>query len=86
MAAATCGWHVPAAYELALGSPGWHEVEHASFFLASILFWWPVVGVDPGTGEVTDPFARRNEFSALVSRKLCCRREALARGLSNDVD
>jgi len=43
MAAATCGWHVPAAYELALGSPGWHEVEHASFFLASILFWWPVV-------------------------------------------
>jgi putative membrane protein len=37
------GWHLPAPYELALGSPGWHEVEHASFLLSSILFWWPVI-------------------------------------------
>ena len=26
------GWHVPQAYELALRSPGWHQVEHACFF------------------------------------------------------
>jgi putative membrane protein len=37
------GWHVPAAFELALRSDGWHEIEHACFFLTSILFWWPVV-------------------------------------------
>jgi cytochrome c oxidase assembly factor CtaG len=37
------GWHVPAAFELALRSDGWHEAEHACFFLTSILFWWPVV-------------------------------------------
>jgi len=37
------GWHVPSAFELALRSDGWHEVEHACFFLTSILFWWPVV-------------------------------------------
>ncbi len=37
------GWHVPQAYELALRSPGWHEVEHASFFVTSLLFWFPVV-------------------------------------------
>ena len=36
-------WHVPAAFELALRSPGWHELEHASFFGAALLFWWPVV-------------------------------------------
>lgn len=37
------GWHVPAAFELALRSNAWHEVEHASFLLTSLLFWWPVI-------------------------------------------
>jgi cytochrome c oxidase assembly factor CtaG/polyferredoxin len=37
------GWHVPAAYELALRSPAWHEVEHASFLITSLLFWWTVI-------------------------------------------
>ena len=36
-------WHVPAAYELALRSPAWHEVEHACFFFTSLLFWWTVL-------------------------------------------
>ena len=36
-------WHVPAAFDLALRSFGWHKVEHACFFGASFLFWWPVV-------------------------------------------
>lgn len=36
-------WHVPAAYELALRSPGWHAVEHGCFLGAALLFWWPVV-------------------------------------------
>jgi len=43
MAVAMIGWHLPAAYELALRSPGWHNVEHACFFATSILFWWPVI-------------------------------------------
>ena len=43
MAVAMWGWHIPAAYELALRSPFWHEVEHTSFLLAATLFWWPVV-------------------------------------------
>src|SRR5882724_9321913 len=38
-----CAWHVPAAFDLALRSPGWHKVEHACFLGASLLFWWPVV-------------------------------------------
>jgi putative membrane protein len=36
-------WHTPSLYELALGSEFWHEVEHVSFLLASLIFWWPVV-------------------------------------------
>jgi putative membrane protein len=37
------GWHIPAAYELALRSDAWHEVEHACFFSTSTLFWWTVL-------------------------------------------
>jgi len=36
-------WHMPAAFDLALRSPGWHKVEHACFLSAWLLFWWPVV-------------------------------------------
>jgi cytochrome c oxidase assembly factor CtaG len=37
------GWHVPAAFELALRDRACHLAEHASFLAAGILFWWPVV-------------------------------------------
>ena len=40
---ALIGWHVPAAFELALRSEAGHDVEHACFFTTSLLFWWPVV-------------------------------------------
>ena len=36
-------WHSPSAFEFALRSKFWHEIEHACFFATSILFWWPVV-------------------------------------------
>jgi cytochrome c oxidase assembly factor CtaG/NAD-dependent dihydropyrimidine dehydrogenase PreA subunit len=36
-------WHVPRLYELALHSPAWHDVEHATFFWTGILFWWIVI-------------------------------------------
>ena len=37
------GWHHPAAFALGLESHSWHEVEHASFLAAGLLFWWPVI-------------------------------------------
>ncbi len=40
-------WHIPRWFELALRSSTWHGVEHACFFYAAILFWWPVVQVWP---------------------------------------
>jgi cytochrome c oxidase assembly factor CtaG len=42
------GWHVPALYALGLKSHTWHEVEHACFFAAGLLFWWPVISPRPG--------------------------------------
>ncbi len=41
--AASLGWHVPAMYELALRSPGWHYLQHICFFGAGLLFWYPVL-------------------------------------------
>jgi putative membrane protein len=43
MNAAYIGWHIPAAYELALARWQWHAVEHACFLFTSIIFWWPIV-------------------------------------------
>jgi len=42
-AAALVVWHIPAVFTLALRSEPWHVVEHATFFLAGFLFWWPVI-------------------------------------------
>jgi putative membrane protein len=42
-ALALIGWHVPAVFELALRWDWLHELEHACFFGAGLLFWWPVV-------------------------------------------
>jgi putative membrane protein len=36
-------WHVPPVFELALQSHYWHFIEQASFLIAGILFWWPVL-------------------------------------------
>jgi len=36
-------WHSPNLYQLALRVPAIHLVEHASFFGAGVLFWYPVV-------------------------------------------
>jgi putative membrane protein len=42
-AAALVGWHIPALFNFALQSEGWHVVEHSSFLVAGFLFWWPVI-------------------------------------------
>jgi cytochrome c oxidase assembly factor CtaG len=36
-------WHVPAVFELPLQVRFWHMIEHASFFIAGLLFWYPVI-------------------------------------------
>lgn len=36
-------WHYPPLYESALRNHGLHIVEHLTFMLAGVLFWWPVL-------------------------------------------
>jgi cytochrome c oxidase assembly factor CtaG len=37
------GWHLPVPYQLALREPVLHLLEHASLFMAGLVFWYPVV-------------------------------------------
>jgi cytochrome c oxidase assembly factor CtaG len=44
---ALIGWHDAAMYNAALYSEFVHDLEHLSFFLASMLFWWVATGAGP---------------------------------------
>jgi putative membrane protein len=41
-------WHLPGAYEAALGSGGVHALQHLCFFTFGALMWAPVVEILPG--------------------------------------
>jgi putative membrane protein len=41
-ALALWGWHVPAWFVLAATPPGWHALQHFSFLVTALLFWWAV--------------------------------------------
>lgn len=45
--AVVVAWHVPALYDATLSNEAVHDVEHAMFFLAGILFWLQVVDSPP---------------------------------------
>jgi len=43
-AAALWLWHVPVLFLAALGNESIHALQHTSFFLSALLFWWAVFG------------------------------------------
>lgn len=47
-ACSTIFWHLRGPYQLAVLSPFWHGLQHASFFWTGVLFWWPVIQPGPG--------------------------------------
>jgi putative membrane protein len=51
-------WHLPQAYESALGDRFLHDLEHLAFFASAVLFWWPVVGPAPHFGRPAHPGLR----------------------------
>jgi len=36
-------WHVPSFYDAAQGHTLIHNLEHLTFFVAGLLYWWPIV-------------------------------------------
>ncbi len=41
------GWHEPLLYNLALRRAWVHDLQHISFFLVAMLYWWHVIGAAP---------------------------------------
>jgi putative membrane protein len=50
-------WHIPRWFDAALRSEALHTLQHLSFFLTALLFWWSVLGT----------VARRRSGTALLS-------------------
>ena len=48
---AVVAWHLPAAFELAMRSSSWHAFQRATFLMAGLLFWWPVVQPWPAAAK-----------------------------------
>jgi cytochrome c oxidase assembly factor CtaG len=59
-------WHVPAVYDAALANRLVHDVEHVSFFVAALLFWWPVVHPAPRVRRPT-PYPARIVYLVLAA-------------------
>ncbi|RLT40147.1 MAG: cytochrome c oxidase assembly protein [Chloroflexi bacterium] len=56
-------WHDPYAYSLAQGDSLVHDLEHISFFVASLLFWWHITGAGP---RIHRPMARWKKILFLL--------------------
>ena len=39
--------HLPGFYDATLRNPALHEAEHATYLLAGLLLWWPILDGDP---------------------------------------
>lgn len=50
-------WHIPAWFQAALANEGVHALQHASFLLSALVYWWSVIGVGAG----------RNRGAAMLS-------------------
>lgn len=41
------GWHYPPAFEMALRNDLIHDLQHLTFFIMGLLFWWPIINPAP---------------------------------------
>ena len=48
-------WHIPDFYDAAVRNELIHLVEHMSFFLGALLFWWPIIGPAPVRSALSYP-------------------------------
>jgi cytochrome c oxidase assembly factor CtaG len=48
-------WHVPALFNAALADDGIHILQHLSFLVTGVIFWWPVLA--PSETRRMAPFA-----------------------------
>jgi putative copper resistance protein D len=49
------GWHFSDLYNQALENVPLHYFQHFTFLAAALLFWWPVIGLDPSPWRLPHP-------------------------------
>jgi putative membrane protein len=54
-AATMWGTHFSPLFDASLENPFVHDLEHALYLGAALLFWWPAVGLDPSPWRMTHP-------------------------------
>jgi cytochrome c oxidase assembly factor CtaG len=54
-AAVMWGTHFSPWFDAALEDPLVHQLEHVAFLGAALLFWWPVIGLDPSPWRMAHP-------------------------------
>ena len=59
-------WHVPVLYDAALAHPLLHDLEHATFFLAALVFWAHLLGTGPFRTRLTLPWRAAYAVGAMV--------------------
>ena len=47
--------HFSPLFNIALEDQGAHDLEHVAYLVSALLFWWPVVGVDPAPHRMGYP-------------------------------
>lgn len=52
------GWHDPSLYNAALYNDSVHDVQHITFFLAAMLYWWPIFDGAPVFHKRLSTFGR----------------------------
>jgi putative membrane protein len=73
-------WHVPAAYEWALENRWAHYLEHISFFVTAVIFWWPVIGSPPLPSPLGYPARMAYTFLAWMPNSFLGAGITLSRG------
>ena len=48
-------WHVPDLFTMAITNSLVHYLQHFTFFLSAILFWWPIIGPAPIRSKLNYP-------------------------------
>jgi len=59
-------WHVPPAHALSMASSSWHLIQHVTFLLGGLLFWWPVMHPSRGSATFSVSFAPLYLFLATL--------------------
>ncbi len=54
-AAVMWGTHFSPVFNASLEEPLVHELEHLAYLVAALLFWWPIVAVDPSPWRMAYP-------------------------------